>query len=86
MTVNGIDNNAEHLWTVGDPTAVYRAVKQFERLWSEAEEVGLPEIESMMATHEEYKTRRSSEYSDRLRNDAIAVYRSSQGAPPESQG
>ena len=76
LTANGIENNEEHLFTIGNPGAVSRAVTQFERLWSEADEVGLPEIEMMMTAHTEYQERKNKENSDRARNDAIAAHRS----------
>ena len=78
LTANGIENNEEHLFTIGDPGAVSRAVKQFERLWNEADEVGSIEIEKMMAAYKENQARKSQAYSDRLRKEAIAAHRQDQ--------
>ena len=74
MTSNGIENNEEHLLTVGDPGAVSRAVKQFERLWNEADEVGSIEIQKMMTAYSEYQERKNQEVADRARSDAIAAH------------
>ena len=78
MTSNGIECNAEHLYTIGDPGAVSKTVKQFERLWNEADEVGSIEIARMMAAYKENRARKSQEYSDRLRKEAIAAHRQDQ--------